>query len=437
MSVSRLYEEMNRVRVVAEIAVIGSELIEGRRQDKNGGFLAKELTRLGVSVGRIVLMPDTPEAIREEVSDILERSPSILIVCGGLGPTSDDITKDAVASTLGIRLVQDDQALASVRDRVASFRRDEASISAAAEQGARKQAIIFEDGRWFPNRVGVALGVAITVDETEVYLLPGPPRELEDMFAREIAPDIQSRFGVKDRLVRLFRTAGLREIELFSKVDPLMGPTRGIEVSFLPSPGLVDVVLSAASERKEQLAEKAGAIRSVLGTAVYSEDDVDLQTLIGQELERRCEFVATAESCTAGGVARLITEIPGSSRYFLGGIIAYHNDVKQRLLGVRPEELELSGAVSFEVAHAMACGARERLKSDWALSVTGIAGPGGGSEKKPVGLVYFGLAFPDGTVTVAKRILGGDRTAVRLASTRLALDLLRRGLYGSLEGGDG
>jgi nicotinamide-nucleotide amidase len=144
--------------------------------------------------------------------------------------------------------------------------------------------------------------------------------------------------------------------------------------------------------------------------------------------------VVTAESCTAGGVARLITEVPGSSKYFLGGIIAYHNEIKQRFLGVRAEELERSGAVSSEVAQAMARGARERFRSDWAISVTGIAGPGGGSEEKPVGLVYFGLASPDGTVTVAKRVLGGDRTTIRLASARLALDLLRQGLYGSLEG---
>jgi nicotinamide-nucleotide amidase len=423
--------------VVTEIVVIGSELIDGRRQDKNGGFLAKELAHLGVSVRRIALVPDTLDAIKQEISEILQRRPSILVLCGGLGPTSDDITKEIVASTLGMNLVTDEQALTNVRDRVASFRRDEASLSMAAEQGIRKQATVFENGRWFPNRVGVAVGVATTIDGTEVYLLPGPPRELQEMVVHEVVPDIQTRFRLEDRLVRLFRTAGLREVEVFGKVDPLMGISRGIDVSFLPSPGLVDVVLKAPAERGEQLAEKAGAIRSVLGTAVYAEEDIDLPTLVGRELERRCEFLVTAESCTAGGVARLITEIPGSSRYFLGGIVAYHNDIKQRLLGVRPEELEVYGAVSFEVAHAMARGARERLSSDWAISVTGIAGPEGGSEKKPVGLVYFGLACPDGTVTVSKRVLGGDRTSIRFASVRLALDLLRRGLFGSIEAEDG
>ncbi len=428
---------MSEVRLIAEVLVLGSELVQGRRNDENGPFLAIELTRLGFNVGRICLAPDDPDVIERELLLSIERGVDLVIVCGGLGPTRDDVTKEVVAKALELILERDEKALSYLRARMSSLHHGQSgSAPKLTEESLQKQALGFRSGRWFENRVGLAPGLSVGSGSTEVYLLPGPPRELKDVFKWEIIPDIRNRFAAVSHPVRLFRTAGLREIELFSVVDPLIEFNAGIDVSYFASPGVVDVVLSSKPGGESLLATKASRVREVLGPSVYAEEERELQELIGDELERRCEFLATAESCTAGWVSQLITEVPGSSGYFLGGIVAYQDRVKRQLLSVPEEDLELYGAVSYEVAKAMALGVKEKLGSNWALSVTGIAGPEGGSREKPVGLVYHGLAFPHGQVRVFKYHLSGDREVIRLAGARLALDLLRRGLQGKISSED-
>jgi nicotinamide-nucleotide amidase len=398
----------------AEIIVVGSELVRGHRTDKNGPFLCLELGRLGLDVCRMTLIPDRPACITADTAGAVSRRAEVLMICGGLGPTVDDVTREAVAAALGQQLVIDEELRREVSGRAASF-------GDVSDTAIDRQSLVFPGARWFANRVGVAPGLAVQHGPTTVYLLPGPPPEMQEMFRRAVQPELSGR--APTRWVRILRTVGRREVAVAAAVEPLLMVRPGMTVAYLPGPGVVDVVLSCDLASHDDAAD---GVREALGDCVYGEDAQTLEEVVEELLVQRSQHLVTAESCTGGMVAGLLTSVPGSSRVFLGGVVAYSNSLKERLLGVPGSLLERCGAVSAEVAQAMARGALERLGGQWALSITGIAGPDGGSVDKPVGLVFHGLAGLDGRCEVARHLLGGDRAAIRLASARFALDLLRR-----------
>ncbi|MCU0611105.1 MAG: CinA family nicotinamide mononucleotide deamidase-related protein [Candidatus Eisenbacteria bacterium] len=400
----------------AEIVLVGTELVCGQRTDKNGPFLAMELSRAGFEPARITMLPDWRTSVAAEIAEAMDRGPALVCVCGGLGPTSDDVTREAVAEALGVGILIDGAARAQVRGRAARF-------GDVIDEAIDRQAMVFPGARWYPNGIGVAPGLSIRRGGTTLFLLPGPPDEMQAMFRNAVLPEIAGTGQV--RFSRILRTAGLREVAVAEMAETVMSNWQALSVAYLPAPGLVDVVLS--SDDGPKLDAAASAVRAALASGVYAEDDRSLEEVVGALLAQRFERVVTAESCTGGLVAELLTSVPGSSRYFPGGVVAYSNELKQSLLGVSRELLDRHGAVSGEAATAMAEGARSRLGAEWAISVTGIAGPDGGTADKPVGLVFHGLAGPAG-VEFSRHTLGGDRTAVRTASARLALDLLRRRL---------
>lgn len=401
----------------AYVVVVGNELIRGR-PDANGPFLARELSNLGFQVAKVAVVGDDQEAVAWEVRAGLDRGVAVLVVCGGLGPTRDDVTRRAVADALGVDLVPSPEAMASVRARAATFGDvDEASVAS--------QGMVLEGGEWLANQVGVAPGLYARKGLTDVYVLPGPPPELQDMFSREVKPRVAGRAGPWSWA--LVRTVGLREVTVSARVAPVLRQHPQVEVAFLPSPAMVDVVLSS---RTTDVSAAAGAVVSCLGASVYDTGGRSLEEVVEAMLVARGQHLVTAESCTGGMLGELLTSVPGSSACYRGGVVAYSNELKEHLLDVPAEMLLRHGAVSQEVARAMATGARARLGGDWAVSITGIAGPGGGTPAKPVGLVFCGLAGPDGLSAVERHQLGGDRASIRMASARLALDLLRRHLQG-------
>ncbi|MBN1426713.1 CinA family nicotinamide mononucleotide deamidase-related protein [Candidatus Fermentibacteria bacterium] len=400
-------------RARAEIIVVGTELLQGYRADRHVPFLTVELRRAGLDVRRATVVPDQRQCVAASVALALDSDATVVIVCGGVGPTPDDVTKDAVADALGTTLKMDDNAREEIRRRASVF-------GDVSPDAVDRQAMVVPGARLLTNHVGVAPGLAVSRGSATVYLLPGPPAELRDMFLRYVGPEI--RRTASPGWVAMIRTASLREVTVAEMVSDALGLGQRVTAAYLPAPGIVDVLLSANSKRT--LASAVAKVRKRLGCRIYSENGGELEEVVGALLTARGNSLVTAESCTGGLVAQLLTSIPGSSRYVLGGVVAYSNGLKERLLGVPGDMLRRHGAVSAEVASAMAEGARERLGGDWAISVTGIAGPDGGTEDKPVGLVLHGLAGPGG-VDVARHVLGGDRAAVRMASARLALDFLR------------
>lgn len=402
----------------AEIIIVGSELLLGHRADRNVQFLARELSLAGLKVQRATVVPDRRESIAARVTEALDLDAEVVVVSGGLGPTPDDVTREGVADALGASLTVHEEARNEVRRRAAAF-------GDTALDAVDRQAWMIPGAAWFVNHVGVAPGLAVSRGCSTVYLLPGPPRELQDMFLRCVRPQIR-RVG-SALSVAVLRTVGLREGAVAEMMEQALGSTPGSRAAYLPAPGVVDVVLSADSG--EALAVAAARARERLGDHVYGENDRSLEEVVGTLLVERGDRVVTAESCTGGLVGELLTSVPGSSRYVRGGVVAYSNEIKEELLGVPGELLHCHGAVSAEVASAMASGARARLGGEWAVSVTGIAGPGGATADKPVGLVFHAVAGPCG-IEVTRHLLGGDRATVRLAGARLALDLLRRRLMG-------
>jgi nicotinamide-nucleotide amidase len=350
----------------------------------------------------------------------------IVIISGGLGPTEDDITRQAVAQILDRPLRLDTDVLEALRER---FLRRGYRMSKNNE----RQAEIVEGAEVLRNRLGTAPGMWIDDEGVCFALLPGPPHELKAMFESEVLPRIK-KLGVDLRLEkRTFRIVGMTESGVDARVAPLCRNHGSIQTTILAPTGYIGISLQqwlSAGEEPEELDQLAAKIRAELGNAVFTTEEETLEQVVGRLLNERGLSLAVAESCTAGMIGMHITKVPGSSDYFQGGILCYSNEAKQSLCGVRSEILESQGAVSAEVAEQLARGVRLALQSSIGLSVTGIAGPGGGTEEKPVGLVYIGL--DDGeTTTHISRILPGDRETIRERTTQIALSFLRKHLMAS------
>jgi nicotinamide-nucleotide amidase len=409
--------KLDFVRV--EIINTGTELLLGRVTNTHLAFLAQSLLGLGLRVERQVTVPDGV-AIAEALEQAMARA-ELIILTGGLGPTTDDITREAVAETFGKKLIFHQKIL---DDIVAKF----ASRKLVVNEMQRRQAMVPESGTVLPNPNGTAPGLIVENDRTVAILLPGPPRELRPMWEDTALPWLRKHFA--DRLTPVYE-ATLRLIGTGeSKVQPLVEPDvhafDPIEVGYCARPGEVDLRLIAPDEARLQ---KAVALaRERLRDHIYAEGTETMEQVVVRLAKAAKKLVATAESCTGGLVAARITDVPGSSQIFHYGWVTYANLAKMSELGVPADLIEKHDAVSAEVARAMAEGALERSGADVAVSVTGIAGPDGGTPEKPVGLVYLGLAIKGGKTETHKRNLSQNRAIFKEMAAQIALDLLRRAL---------
>jgi nicotinamide-nucleotide amidase len=414
--------------VKAEVLTIGDELLRGEIIDSNKSFLSDRLLSLDVETHFHSSVRDEPADMIDAFQRAATRAQFVL-VSGGLGPTRDDLTAEVLARSFGRRLVQDEAALEGIR---AFFR----SVGREMTENNAKQACFPEGAEVLPNPIGTAPGFQIEERGALFFCMPGVPRELMRMMDEQVLPRIARRTGTSGRVLRasLLRTFGMGESALDAELADVAregNVTLGFRTSF-PDNYVRPVVRAAsAAEADALLAAVCRTIRERLGAILYAEGDETLEAVVGRLLSERKRTIAVAESCTGGLVAQKLTDVPGSSQYFLGGIVAYADAAKRDLLGVPAALLDRHGAVSDEVARAMAEGARRRFGADLAIATTGIAGPGGGTPEKPVGLVHVALA--DATRTHSDHfVFPLDRLRHRSLTAQLALDWVRRSLL-SLE----
>jgi len=408
----------------SEIIAVGSELLSFSRSETNSLRIASRFLSLGLTVPRKWVVADLDEEISEALSEALKKS-EIVALTGGLGPTSDDRTREVVAATLGRELRQNRQVLLSLEERYRRF-------GLEIRENSLRQTMVPEGAEVIPNPRGTAPGLLLREGGKMIFLLPGPPRELYPMLDDYVVPLIRSSKKTTRPHLRMLKVAGEAESKLDAAIQPIYGKYVDVETTILSSPGVITLYFRWAGEPDSPLAEReldelVRALCGKLGTKVFTDQDVSLAEVVGAILRSRSMSLATAESCTGGLVGKLLTDVPGSSDYFLGGVVCYSNRLKTSLLGVDEAMLEKHGAVSEAVARRMAEAVRERLGADLALSITGVAGPGGGTDEKPVGTVYLGLADLQ-SVQVRRVNLPGERDAIRLRSAQIALDWLRRSL---------
>jgi nicotinamide-nucleotide amidase len=411
--------------MIAEILTIGDELLRGARLDTNSAFLARKLDEIGIEVRYKSTAADDMDRLEEAISLALRRA-DIIITTGGLGPTDDDITKKAICKVFKRNLIFHENVLADLEKRFTARGMKMPSIN-------QNQALLPQGAGFLANRTGSALGIVI--DEHGKYFcsLPGVPTEMETMTVEELVPHLRQRSGDRVMVRHLIRTIGVPESALAEKFRTGLKLPEGVSLAYLPSYGKVDLAIKGTGAIHEEVQtavdQTAATIRALAGDAVFTEDDRELEAVIGDLLVEAGLTLATAESCTGGLLGGRITRAPGSSRYFLGGVVAYANEVKTGTLRVPKETLDAAGAVSAETAEAMAVGVRHLTGASIGVAVTGVAGPDGGTADKPVGTVFVGLAT-DKAVTSKKYLMGGDREIVRERTVLSALDMVRRALLG-------
>lgn len=409
----------------AEIFAVGSEMLTPERVDTNSLYLTGELNNLGVEVVAKCVIGDHLERLRDAVRHALARA-EILIVSGGLGPTEDDLTREAVAHALDRKLIFHQDISDALEQRFSRLNRKMAEVN-------KRQAFVIDGAAILPNDRGTAPGQWVEESGAVVILLPGPPHELKAMFERQCVPRL-ARIVPKLVIRTLcLRVAGMGESDLDQLIAPVYKKYQNPVTTILAGAGDIQVHLRAQCATEADagalLTEVAGPIELLLGDRVYSRNGDSLEAVVGELLRSHHASAAVAESCTGGMLGERFTSVSGSSEYFLGGFITYTNEMKIEMLGVAPEMLKEHGAVSKEVAEAMAIGARRRTKSTYALSVTGVAGPDSGNESVPTGTTFIAVADDAGTHVLKRQFLG-DRTRNRNFASQLALDLLRRRITG-------
>ncbi len=406
----------------AEIIAVGSELLAHDRVDTNSLFLTEQLNGLGVEVRRKQVVGDDRDRLTESIRDAVART-EIVILTGGLGPTEDDLTRDAVASALGRKLVFSQQICDWIEERFRKFQRKMADIN-------KRQAYLVEGAEPIQNPNGTAPGQWIEINQKIVMLLPGPPRELKPMFIDRCIPRLAAHLPPQVIRSCEYRVAGMGESDLDALIAPVYTKFTNPATTILAGAGDIHIILrargAAAEEAENLLGEVCPAIEQLLGDRIYSQNGDSLEAVVGQALCAKHATLSVAESCTAGIVAQRVTSIAGSSNYFVGGFIVYSDAMKMALLGVDPALIERHTAVSEEVARAMAAGARSRTGSSYAISVTGEAGPES-STGAPPGTIFLGFAS-ESEIDARKLHLPGDRTRIRSLAAQSALDFVRRKL---------
>jgi nicotinamide-nucleotide amidase len=430
-----------------ELLNTGSELMLGRVLNTHQQWLCRRLADLGYVVTRQVAVPDTAPDIQSAVREALSRA-DLIITTGGLGPTSDDLTRDLIARLLGKKLRLDKAVLDHIKRRFAAR-------NLPMPKNNEAQALVPEGAQVLANPNGTAPGLAMKVgsgvrglasgkpqtserlspdpkaqnqDAKWLVMLPGPPRELRPMFDHFVVPLLRREFPLDAPFVcRTLRTSGIAESRVQEKIEAPLNTlaATGLEIGYCARPGQVDVRLSARGGNGKKIVRAAEAIvQKILGAHIYGFDDEEMEAVVVRLLTERKKTLATAESCTGGCLSHRVTNVPGASAVFLGGFVTYSNESKQKFLGVRAETLAAHGAVSEAVAREMAEGARLQLGADFAIAVTGIAGPGGGTKEKPVGMVFIGLAGEFGTM-VERKFNPYERGTFKEVTAWQALEMLR------------
>jgi nicotinamide-nucleotide amidase len=405
----------------AEIIAIGSELLTPTRLDTNSLWLTEKLNEIGVEVVQKTVVGDEPNHLESAMRAALQRSP-IVITTGGLGPTEDDRTRQCAAAAVGQPLVFHKQLLENIEQR---FRQMGYEMPAKN----RSQAYVIEGCRVIDNPNGTAVGMILVRDRQLLIILPGPPRELQPMFVESVQPLLEEHAGAMAVRRKTLRVSGMGESALDELIAPIYTLVDNPQTSILFNKTEIEIQLTAkatSSAEADRLNEQLSSqLVEKLGIAVFSVHGETMEEVVAELLTQRNQNLSVAESCTGGLLAQRLTEVPGSSAYFIEGIVSYHNDAKMQLLGVPRELLDRVGAVSAEVAEVMAAAVREKAGTDYSLSVTGIAGPGGGTSDKPVGTVFIGYSDSTQTKSLRLRLLG-DRSLIRWRSSQMALDYLRR-----------
>lgn len=397
----------------AAIVTIGSELVEGLRIDTNTAEIARALGPRGLRVREALSVGDDKNLLAAHLKR-LGAAYDLVITTGGLGPTHDDVTRDAASLAFGLPLAEDSRLLKLLEP---AFRRHR--DPRAAEQ-VLVQARVLKGAEVIDATTGTAPGLIVQTDGGVVALLPGPPSEMRPMLHA-----LLERYPLVRAEPHEIGVVGLTESDAQVTAQSALQGHSGVGLTVLARPGDVRVLLLDEGAGAQGLSDAAAAVCRALGDRVYSDDGAPLQEIVIREAASRGMTLTVAESCTGGMIAAALTEIPGASEVLRGGVVAYSNSAKTDLLGVHTETLASQGAVSARTAEEMAAGARNRLCAQIAVSVTGIAGPDGGSEDKPVGLVWFGISSERGTRSVSRHFPATSRDAVRLRSTATALDLLR------------
>jgi nicotinamide-nucleotide amidase len=413
----------------AEILAVGSELLTPFRSDTNSLYLTARLNELGIDVRAKAIVGDDPGDLAALFRQALERA-DLIALTGGLGPTADDLTRETVAGVLGLPLDEDAEILAGLRQRFESRGMTMPEIN-------RRQAKVPRGAITLPNAKGTAPGLWIEAGGRIVVLLPGPPRELESIFEHHLQPRLAALTGARGVRRRVLKITGRPESQVEEIAHPVYSKMAEwrvpVETTILASPGQIELHLSARAESPGDsdliLEEGVEQLAGALGDIVFSTDGRNLPEVVGDLLRTQGSRVAAAESCTGGMVLARLTDVPGSSEWVVGGVMAYANEVKVEQLGVPDQLISEHGAVSEPVALAMAEGVRERLNTDIAVSVTGIAGPSGGTEAKPVGMVCIAVVTTGGSRVRTFRFVG-DRQMVRTQATQAALEMVRRMLVG-------
>jgi len=405
----------------AEIIAVGSELLTPDRLDTNSLFLTSQLNRLGIEVSRKTVVGDKHDDVRDAFRAALERV-ELVISCGGLGPTLDDLTREAVADLLGRKLIPSDAVLQAIQERFRRMGRTMAEVN-------KRQAMVIEGADVLSNPRGTAPGLWLETNGRLIVLLPGPPHELQALFTEKVETRVARLAGGTRLFSRELRTTGLTESEVEQRVAPIYTQYRDAQTTILAIPGEIQIHLRVwsgdAKGAEHMLDEMVARITEALGKNIFATEGHSLEEIVARALTIHGATIATAESCTGGLVAERLTRIPGSSSYFLGGVVCYSNGSKTAWADVPAALIEAKGAVSPEVARALAEGIRRRTGTTLGIGITGIAGPAGGAPEKPVGLVYIALA---GTELIREHSVQftGDRDRIRWHASQTALDMVRR-----------
>src|SRR4030042_4200722 len=408
--------------MLAEIITIGDEILIGQVIDTNSAWIAESLNRIGIGVIQITSVPDREPAIIQAIDQAGIRA-SIIFMTGGLGPTRDDITKNVLASYFGGKLVRNDEALVMIKDFLGSRGVDMNELNLG-------QAMVPDNCNVIPNRWGTAPGMWFIKDDKDFISMPGVPYEMNGMMTDFILPELRKKYNLPVILHRTVVTQGIPESHLAKLLQEYEDTlSKEIRLAYLPSPGIVRLRLSITGKDKNKteniLNSELERLLKIVSDHVVATEDEKLEKVIGELLYKKGSTLSMAESCTGGMIAHLITSIPGSSRYFTGSVVAYSNEIKEKMLGAKKKSLASFGAVSEQVVTEMAAGALKHFGTDYSIATSGIAGPDGGTDEKPVGLVWISVASSDRIIT-EKFHFGNQRDTNIQKASLTALNMLRK-----------
>ena len=410
----------------ALIITIGDELLIGQTIDTNSAWMGSELSKLGFDIHRKISIHDNRNDILEALEEAGGKA-ELVLVTGGLGPTSDDITKQTICEFFNNKLVLNTEVLKMIEERL--NRR-----GIPMNENNRKQALVPDSCKVLFNAMGTAPGMLFEKDKTIFVFMPGVPYEMKYIMTEHLIPLLKNRFSSQAIIHRNIMTYGVSEARLAELLTGFEASLPGdIRLAYLPSAGINKLRLSATGTDRsllyEKVEEQVKKLYLIIPELIFSEDEKTFEVVIGELLKERNQTLCTAESCTGGKIAQMITSVPGSSAYYKGSVIAYDNAVKKELLKIRHEMLEKNGAVSENVVKSMAKGVRKLLKTDYSVATSGIAGPDGGTDLKPVGTVWIAVSSEKGTVT-ERHIFGNDRNINIKRFSIAALSLLRKQIAG-------